>query len=148
MTWNKPLKLKVAPESVKRLKEKVRLITQRGRGRNLAQVIKELNLLLRGWGKYFRHAQVKNVFEELDGWIRRKLRCIKWQQWKRPRKRIKELMKLGLAEHRAWKTPNNGHGAWYNAGASHTNEAIPKRLFDSMGLVSLVDELRRFQLST
>ena len=148
MTWNKPPKLKVAPESVKRLKAKVREITQRGRGRNLGQVIKELNLLLRGWSQYFRHAQVKNVFEELDGWIRRKLRCIKWQQWKRPRKRIKELMKLGLAEQRAWKSANNGHGAWYNAGASHMNEAMPKRLFDSMGLVSLLDELRRFQLST
>ena len=148
MTWNKPPKLKVAPESVKRLKEKVREITQRGRGRNLGQVIKELNLLLRGWGQYFRHAEVKNVFEELDGWIRRKLRCIKWQQWKRPRKRMKELMTLGLTEQRAWKSANNGHGAWYNAGASHMNEAMPKRLFDSMGLVSLLDELRRFQLST
>lgn len=148
MTWNKPPKLKVAPESVKRLKAKVRAITQRGRGRSLGQVIKELNPLLRGWGQYFRHAEVKNVFEELDGWIRRKLRCIKWQQWKRPPKRMKELMKLGLAKQRAWKSANNGHGSWYNAGASHMNEAMPKRLFDSMGLVSLLDELRRFQLSS
>jgi RNA-directed DNA polymerase len=148
MTWNKPPKLKVAPESVKRLKAKVRAIMQRGRGRSIRQVIEELNPLLRGWGQYFRHAEVKNIFEELDGWIRRKLRCIKWQQWKRPPKRLTELMRLGLAKQRAWKSANNGHGAWYNAGASHMNEAMPKRLFDSMGLVSLLDELRRFQLSS
>ena len=148
MHWHKGPKLKVAGTSVKRLKAKVRAITQRGRGKSLYHMIKELNPLLRGWMQYFRLSQVKGVFEELDGWIRRKLRCIKWKQWKRPRTRMKELAKLGLATHRAWKSAYNGHGAWYNAGASHMNEAMPQRLFDSMGLVSLFAELRRFQLSS
>lgn len=148
MTWHKEPKLKVSKESVKRLKAKVRAITKRSRGRSLSQIIKELNPLLRGWMQYFRHSQVKGIFEELDQWLRRKLRCVKWKQWKRPRTRMKELMKLGLTKQRACKSANNGHGAWYNAGASHMNEAMPKRKFDSMGLVSLLDELRRIQLST
>ena len=78
-------RLKVAPESVQRLKEKLREIFRRGRGRNLGKLIEdELTPLLRGWMNYFRLAEVKGIFEELDSWIRRKLRCLIWRQWKRP----------------------------------------------------------------
>lgn len=93
MTWHKQPRLKVAPESIRRLKAKVRTILREGRGRSLPQVIKDLNQLLRGWIGYFRLAEVKGVFEELDGWLRRKLRCLLWRQWKRPFTRAKNLMK-------------------------------------------------------
>ena len=53
---------------------------------------------MRGWVNYFRLAEVKGIFEELDGWIRRKLRCILWRQWKRTYTRAKNLMKYGLQE--------------------------------------------------
>jgi RNA-directed DNA polymerase len=75
--------LKVAPESVKRLKEKVKELFRQGRRWSLKRTVDELTPILRGWGNYFRFAQVKNVFEELDGWIRRRLRCIIRHQWKR-----------------------------------------------------------------
>jgi RNA-directed DNA polymerase len=93
MTWHKQPRLKVAESSIKRLKAKVRVIFREGRGRSLSQVIKDLNALLRGWMQYFRLAEVKGIFEELDGWIRRKLRCLIWLQWKRPKTRAKELIK-------------------------------------------------------
>ena len=80
--------------------------------------------MLRGWVDYFKLAEVKNVFEELDGWMRRKLRCILWRQWKRPYTRRQKLMKRGLDEERAWHSATNGHGPWWNAGASHMNEAF------------------------
>src|SRR5204863_7512819 len=102
MTWHKQPRLKVAPESVRRLKAKVRTIFREGRGRRLSQVIKDLNQLLRGWMQYFRLAEVKGVFEELDQWIRRKLRGLLWRQWKRPFARAKNLMKRGLERPRAW----------------------------------------------
>jgi RNA-directed DNA polymerase len=133
---------------VKRLKEKVRQIIREGRGRSLSQTIKELNPLLRGWIQYFRLSQVKGIFEELDGWLRRKLRCEKWRQWKRPRTRMKELIKRGLTKDHAAKSAYSGRGRWYNAGASHMNKALPKKYFDGLGLLSLVDKLREFQLST
>jgi RNA-directed DNA polymerase len=147
-TWHKQPRLKVADTSVKRLKAKVRTILRAGRGRSLSQVIKELNQLLRGWIQYFRLAEVKNVFEELDGWLRRKLRGLLWRQWKRPFKRAQELMKRGLAEVRAWRSATNQRGAWWNAGASHMNEAFPKTFFDRLGLIALLDELRKSQIST
>jgi RNA-directed DNA polymerase len=147
MTWHKQPRLKVAPESIRRLKDKVRTILREGKGRSLSQVIKELNQLLRGWLQYFRLAEVKGGFEELDGWLRRKLRCRLWRRWKRPFSRAKNLMKRGLEELRAWKSATNGHGAWWNAGASHMNEAFPKSYFDRLGLISLLDQLRKLQLA-
>jgi RNA-directed DNA polymerase len=142
MTWHKQPRLKVAESSIKRLKEKVRVIFREGRGRSLSQVIKELNALLRGWMQYFRLAEVKGIFDELDSWIRRRLR------WKRPKNRMKELIKRGLEKLRAWKSASNGRGSWWNAGASHMNEAFPKSYFDRSGLVSLLDQQRKFQFST
>jgi RNA-directed DNA polymerase len=147
MTWHKQPRLKVAPESIRRLKAKVRTILREGRGRSLPQVIKDLNQLLRGWIQYFRLAEVKVVFEELDGWLRRKLRCLLWRQWKRNFTRAKNLMKRGLEELRAWRSATNGRGAWWNAGASHLNEAFPKSYFDRLGLISLLDQLRKLQFS-
>lgn len=147
MTWHKQPRLKVAPESVARLKAKIRTILREGRGRSLTTVIKELNQLLRGWLNYFRLAAVKGIFEELDGWLRRKLRCILWRQWKRPFTRAKNLMKRGLEKLRSWKSATNGHGPWWNAGASHMNAAFPKSFFDRLGLISLLDQYRQLQFS-
>ena len=94
---------------------------------------------------YFKLAEVKNVFEELDEWLRHKLRNILWRQWKRPFTRAKNLMRLGLTEKRAWISATNQRGAWWNSKASHMNQAIRKKFFDSMGLVSLLTEHRRHQ---
>jgi RNA-directed DNA polymerase len=108
MTGHKQPRRKVAPESLQRLKAKIRTIFRKGRGRSLPRVIGDLNPLLRGWMQYFRLAEVKGIFEELDGWLRRKLRCLLWRQWKRPFTRAKNLMKRGLEELRAWKSAMNG----------------------------------------
>lgn len=145
LTLHKEAKLKIAPESLKRLREKVRKIIRAGRGRNLQATIDDLNGLLRGWMSYFRLTQTKGALEELDGWLRRKLRCLLWRQWKRVYSCARALMKRGLTEERAWHSATNGRGAWWNAGASHMNAAFPKAYFDRMGLVSLVDSCRRFQ---
>ena len=144
MTMHKQPRLKVAPASVQRLKSKLRAAFRRGRGRNLGRFItEELQPLLKGWINYFRLAEVKGVFEKLDGWIRRKLRNILWRQWKRPWPRARRLMRRGLDEERAWKSATNGRGPWWNSGASHMNQAFPKSYFDRCGLVNLLNELRR-----
>jgi RNA-directed DNA polymerase len=140
MTNQREPRLKVAPASLKRLKESLREALRQGRGRNLKQWIEtRLTPKLRGWGNYFCLAEVKGVFEELDGWLRRKLRAIIWRQWKRNYTRTCNLMKRGLDPLRARRSATNGRGPWWNAGASHMNEAFPKRYFDSLGLISLLD---------
>lgn len=148
MTFHKQPRLKVAPASVKRFKCKLKELFRIGRGRNLAKFIAELTPVLRGWVNYFRLAEVKGVFEELDGWIRRKLRCILWRQWKRTFTRAKNLMKRGLDEVRAWKSATNGRGPWFNSGASHMNACYRKSYFDKLGLVSLLNQLQHLQCIT
>ena len=146
MTMHKQPRLKVAPASVQRLKSKLRMAFRRGRGRNLGRFITEdLKPFLKGWINYFRLAEVKGIFAELDGWIRRKLRNILWRQWKKPLTRARKMMQRGLDEVRAWTSATNRRGPWWNSGASHMNQAIPKGFFDRHGLVNLLNELRRLQ---
>jgi len=145
MTWHKTPKLKVAPDSIRRVKAHIREITRRGRGQSLVRVIGELKPLLRGWVNYFRMASVKRAFEELDEWIRRKLRCILWRQWKKPRTRARKLVARGIEKTRAYTSANNGRGPWWNAGAPHMNIAVPVKWLTQQGLMSLLEEHRRLQ---
>jgi RNA-directed DNA polymerase len=130
---------------VQRLTQKVRDLMRAGRGRSLARTIEDLNPLLRGWITYFRLSETKGLLEELDGWLRRRLRCLLWRQWKRPATRARKLRALGLDEERARLSAGNGYGPWWNAGASHMNLALPARYFRTKGLVSLLDTHRRLQ---
>ena len=148
MTRHRNPRLTVGAKAVERMKGRVRIACRRGRGKSIAATIEELQPKLRGWMNYFRHADVKGVFDELDGWIRRKLRCILWRQWKRTYTRAKNLMKRGLPKDTALKSAMNGRGPWWNSGAAHMNVAIRKSYFDRLGLVSLMDQLNRFQSAT
>jgi RNA-directed DNA polymerase len=112
MTADRVPRLKVARESEKRLRRYT------GKGCGVRQVIRAMKLLLTGWSNYFKPAEVKNVFGRLDRWIRRRMRCILWRQWKRTYPRAKNLMKRGVPEEPAWVSAMNGRGPWWNAGAS------------------------------
>jgi RNA-directed DNA polymerase len=144
MTWHTQPRLKVASDSIQKIKTHIREVIRKGRGRSLRKVMEELTPLLRGWVNYFRLSTVKIAFEEMDGWIRRKLRSILWRQWKKPRTRAKKLMKQGIAKVRAYTSAYNGRGPWWNAGASHMNAAFPTKWFAQQGLLNLLTEHQRF----
>lgn len=135
----KRVRLRIAPESIHRLKGKLRQLYRMGRGWSVKRLIETLTPILKGWINYFRLAEVKRTLEELDEWLRRRLRGVLWRQWKRPHARARNLMKRGLPEAQAWKSATNGRGPWWNAGARHMNFAFPKKYFDSLGLLSLLD---------
>lgn len=145
MTAQRRTRLKPAPQSIERLKAKLKTLFRMGRGRNIRKFIAELAPVLRGWITYFRLAETKQVFEELDGWVRRKLRCLIWRQWKRGRTRYRRLRELGFSDERARASAYNGRGPWWNAGASHMNEAFQTWRFVALGLVSLQSSLKRLQ---
>jgi RNA-directed DNA polymerase len=148
MTNEKAPRLKVAPESEARLRTKLRAMFRQGRGRSVGHTIEAMKRLLIGWSSYYKLAEVKAAFERLDEWIRRKLRCILWRQWKRPRTRMKNLLRQGLPKEQARTSAVNGRGPWWNAGAVHMNLAFPKRYFDRLGLVSLLQRHLAFARST
>jgi RNA-directed DNA polymerase len=144
MTWHLKPKLKVAEKSIKRAKARVKEITRKGRGRSLPKVVANLTTYLRGWVNYFKLSQVKIAFEQLDQWIRRKLRSILWRQWKKPRTRARKLIQRGIGKTRAYASAYNGRGPWWNSGASHMNAAVTAKWLEQQGLMSLIAEHRRF----
>jgi RNA-directed DNA polymerase len=138
VTMDKEARLRASEQAIKRFKSKLKDIFRNGRGCNIGRLIKEkLNPIIRGWWNYFRLTMVKWIFEELDGWIRRKLRGILWRQMKRAKTRAEKLMERGLDEQRAWMSAYNGRGPWWNAGASHMNQAYPAKYFRKLGLEEL-----------
>jgi RNA-directed DNA polymerase len=141
LTAEKTSRVRVAPQSVERIREKLRQKFREGRGRNLRTFLEGLKPLLRGWAGYFSVADTRQVFEDLDQWIRRKLRCMEWRKWKRPRTRHKRLIAMGLDRERARLSAFNGHGPWWNSGSSHMNAALPTSYFRKLGLISLIDEV-------
>jgi RNA-directed DNA polymerase len=144
ITWDRKPRLRTARESVKRLKGNLRQVFRAGRGRNLSVLIQEtLNPKLRGWANYFHLNEVKSLFPEIDGWIRRRLRSILWRQWKRPATRERKLIERGFTRERAWKSASNGRGAWWNSGAFHMKDAFPLTYFIHLGLVSLEQQQRK-----
>lgn len=145
VTWHKQAKLKIALTSVNRLKEKVRSLTTGNRSKSVKTTINALTPVLRGWISYFRLTEVRGVLEELDGWIKRKLRCLLWRQWKRPGTRTKNLQRAGLSKDRAMISAYNNHGPWWNSGSSHMNQAIKNAWFSRQGLISLLEQQRKFQ---
>jgi RNA-directed DNA polymerase len=141
MTSTREPRLKISPKSIGRLKE----IFRKGRGRKLETIIEELKPKLTGWIAYYRLTRVKGILTQLDQWIRRRLRCIIWRQLKRVYARAKALIRRGLDEERAWRSATNQRGPWWNAGASHMNQAYPNSYFEKLGLVSLEKKLKAYQ---
>jgi RNA-directed DNA polymerase len=148
-TARKEPKIRVPEKTCMKMRAKLKERFRHGRGQNLERFIREtLNPLLRGWMNYFRLSETKTFAEELDSWIRRRLRAIIWRQWKRPGTRYKRLIALGLPQARAHLSASNGRGPWFNSGASHMIATLPTKSFAAMGLVSLLEILRSHANST
>jgi RNA-directed DNA polymerase len=131
-------KLGIAPKSLERAKARIREITRRNRGIRLDRMIQELNSFLTGWVTYFRHAACKSHLTELDGWIRRKLRCVRLKQCKRANPIRDFLHRQGVSLRNAWLTALSGKGWWRLAGSPSVMHAMNNQWFESLGLVNLV----------
>jgi len=132
-------RLKVPKEIQKRFRKKAKLLFRMGKGMNLRRFInKHLNPFLRGWANYYRLCKVKTMAEELDSWLRRRLRLIIWRQWKRLRTRYKRFITAGFDHDHAMQCAYNGRGPWWNSGAQHMNFVLPTAYFAKLGLVTLL----------
>ena len=129
--------LGIAPQSLARAKERVRQITGRSRGVSIEQVIDELNSFLTGWVAYFRYAECKSQLGKIDGWVRRKLRCLRLKQCRFMRPIANWLQKLGVPRRRAWLVAQSGRGWWRLADGPGCKEGMSLAWFKSLGLVSL-----------
>src|SRR5690606_29712878 len=129
-------KRRVAGKSLAKMKEQVRTLTRRNAGRSIEQVCERLRVYLLGWKQYFQFAETRAVFEELDQWIRHRLRAIHLKQWRRGTTIFRELRARGLSERGAAKVAANGRRWWRNS-ALLINAAFPNSYFDQLGIPRL-----------
>jgi len=130
-------RLSVAPGSLKRAKDTIRRITKRNRGVSLDSVLQELGVFTDGWVGYFWHARTPSVFQNLDKWIRRRLRCYQWKLWKTPRNRAHQLRKAGVDATLAWGSAYPGPRYWRTAGSPALTWALPNERLHQLGFHSL-----------
>jgi len=134
--------LGVHPKSVKRLEDKVRQITRRNRGVKFAQVITELRAATMGWVNYHRYTRCTTHLQRLDEWIRRRLRCYLWKQWKTAKGRAKNLRRLGIGQWLAYGAAYNGHGAWHIAGSPAMTRTVTNQQLKDKGFESLLERYK------
>ena len=130
--------LRVAPESRQRAKDAIRRITSRSRGVSMPQMLRELRTFTDGWVAYYCKAPWRSLFVGLDQWIRRRIRCFQWKQWRTPANRARHLRKAGVEEHLAWSLAYAGPRWWWLSNCQSTKQALSNGLLARMGFSSLV----------
>jgi hypothetical protein len=138
-TWENEPRVRIAPKSLKRFKERVRQITARSRSISLEERLRGLNIYLRGWIGYFRLADTPTVLKELDEWVRRRLRMCLLKQWKKPATKRRNLAALGLPEDWARLISGSRKGYWRLAHTPQVNKALGLAYWRGQGLTSLVE---------
>jgi RNA-directed DNA polymerase len=134
---NGKLKLRVAPQALKKFRDRIREMTGRSGGKSIQQTVGDLAPFLRGWKNYFALSEAPSVFRELDGWIRRRLRQMYLKQWKTGGKCFRELAARGLNAQTAGWMAANRRRYWAMSGNTAVNVALPTTHFHALGLVRL-----------
>lgn len=135
--YTRPNRRKIAPESIARFRAKVRKLTRRNWNISMEDRVSRLSAYLIGWKGYFSFCETPSTFRDLDSWIRRRLRCVQWKQWKVYKKRKSELMKRGVCQDLAHTTAWSAKGPWNIGHTPGVRIALPNKYFDSIGLVRL-----------
>ncbi len=136
-TSSEESKVRIARESIKRMKKKVREITSRKMPYPMEYRIEKLNQYLIGWCGYFALADTKSIFGKLDSWIRRRLRMCLWKSWKKPKTRIRNLIKLGVPSWKAYEWGNSRKGYWRISKSPILNKTLGNPYWSNQGLKSL-----------
>jgi RNA-directed DNA polymerase len=134
------LKIRLASQTKKRLKNKLREMTCRSQGISMQERIRIINGYLRGWIGYYALVETPSVFRDIEAWLRRRLRMCLWVQWKRIRTRYSKLRFLGLSHGEAWKMANTRKGHWRIS--KWLNTALSNNYWEQQGLISLTELYR------
>lgn len=119
------VKVRIDPKAKAAAKAKIRRLTGRSWRVSMPVRIDRLNGCTRGWTGYFSLADTPSVFEELDEWFRRRLRQVRWKEWKKPKGRHRGLVAQGIPGHKAWEWAYSRRGYWRIAGSAILQRALP-----------------------
>jgi RNA-directed DNA polymerase len=127
------VKRAVADQAMHKLRERIRQLTRRTRGRSLEQIAEDLRGYVPGWKAYFRLAQTPKVMRELDEWLRHRLRAVQLTQWRGGTTMFRQLRALGVSVDLAARIAGNARRWWRNSRMG-LNRVLPVRHFDRLGV--------------
>lgn len=128
---------KIAPESLRRFRARVRQLTRRNWSIGREERARRLRTYLMGWRGYFGFCETRIILRDLDSWIRHRLRCVQWKQWKVYRRRVAELIRLGVSPGLAHTTAWSAKGPWRISHTPGVRIALNNGYFDALGLPRL-----------
>jgi hypothetical protein len=138
--------LRLAKETKIRFKNRIREITRGHRQSSLESRIVSLNSYIQGWMTYFRLVNTNKILEELDAWIRRRLRMCLMKIWRKPKTRFREFRKLG-AKKKDCYTLLRGKQYWRMSNIAIVNVIISNKYLADKGLLSLKEVWKKYQSS-
>lgn len=128
------VKIRIDPKALRRLRWRIRELTRRNRSIGMKRRISALNRFITGWCAYFAIAEMSSHLQDIDAWLRRRLRQVQWKEWKRPRTRIRNLRALGIRHRNAYMWGYTRKGYWRTAGSPILTQALPNTYWDTLGL--------------
>lgn len=139
-------KIRIHKESMKRFKQRIRELTSRKHSIDMERRLERLNQYLVGWLGYYQLAETPTVFKKMDSWIRRRLRMIRWKEWKKIKTKNTNLKKLGIDKGKAWEWANSRKTYWRISNSPILHLALGNQYWNELGLKSLFDryEQRRW----
>lgn len=142
------IKVRIDPKARQRAKDRLRQLTARTWSVPMDRRIIAINRFTVGWTAYFRLADTPSIFEELDEWLRRRLRQVRWKEWKRSSARRRNLIALGIRPHTAREWAGTRKGPWRIAGSAPLQRSLTNGYWINQGLRGFTDPYRRFRDAT
>lgn len=136
-------RLRLHPQSISKMKERIKTLTSRSKGWGDARRKETLKEYIIGWVNYFKLADMKNLLTQVDEWYRRRIRMIIWKQWKRIRTRFRNLIKLGIVKYKAWEFANTRKSYWRTANSPILNTSITNERLKQAGYIFFTDYYRK-----
>ncbi|XHR92913.1 group II intron reverse transcriptase/maturase [Mucilaginibacter sp. UC70_90] len=133
----------IAKTSVGRIMQKCKSITGRSNGLSEQDRLVKLQTVINGWVNYFVISKARNVMRDLDSYVRRRLRMCLWKSWKRAVRRAKELMKLGISRHWAYKWGSSSKGCWRVAHSQILRNSLTNIVFERRGYIGFAKTYHR-----
>lgn len=135
--------LRVSPKSFKQMKQKVKLITRKTLPLSFEERITKLKAFTRGWVNYYKYAHVSGKLKELDGWVRNRLRYCIWKHWKKPNKRMRSFIKLGIPKGQAYSWSRSRMGGWAIAQSPMMRTTVTIERLKRRGYLSFSEQFQK-----
>ena len=139
--------IRVHPKSWKKMKAKLKSLSSRRHVQSVIPALGKIRVYMRGWLNYYGIAAMKQAIEELNGWLYHRIRMCIWKMWKKPRSKMKYLMKLGIPKHYAFMAANSRRGHWFTSATSTVNRALSKEILVRKGLYDLADAYQQMHVN-